>query len=86
MAKLNFGRTILSVLANKERPLFQLDIKNVFLHDNLQAEAYMQQPPGVVVHGEEDKVCFMHKSLYELKQSPRAWLKNLAKWLSKYGL
>ncbi|XP_019234286.1 PREDICTED: uncharacterized protein LOC109214791 [Nicotiana attenuata] len=36
-------------------------------------EVYMEQPPGFVAQGEYGKVCQMKKSLYGLKQSPRAW-------------
>ena len=33
----------------------------------------MEQPPGFVAQGEIGKVCRFRKSLYGLKQSPRAW-------------
>ena len=33
----------------------------------------MEQPLGFVAHGEIEKVCCLRKSLYGLKQSPRAW-------------
>ena len=32
----------------------------------------MKQPRGFVAHGEIGKVCCLRKSLYGLKQSPRA--------------
>jgi len=60
-------------------PLYQLDIKNVFLHDNLVEEIYMKQPPGFVANGEFDLLYKLHRSLYDLKKSPHAWFGKLKK-------
>ena len=54
-------------------PLYLLDIKNVFLHGDLAEEVYMEQPPSFVAQGEFGLVCRLRRSLYGLKQSPRAW-------------
>ena len=67
MAKIAFVRLLLSMAAMHSWPLFQLDIKNVFLHGDLAEEVYMEQPPGFVSQGEFGLVCKLCRSLYGLK-------------------
>ena len=66
-------RFFISLGATYNWDLHQLDIKNVFLHGDLQEEVYMEQPLGFIAQGEIGKVCRLRKSSYGLKQSPRAW-------------
>ena len=47
---------LLSMVAKRSWPLFQLDIKNVFIHGDLVEEVYMEQPSGFVVQGESGLV------------------------------
>ena len=73
VAKMTTVRLLLSMAAIRHWPLHQLDIKNAFLHGDLTEEIYMEQPPGFVAQGESSRlVCRLRKSLYGLKQSPRA--------------
>ena len=73
VAKMKFVWLFISMAATYNWDLHQLDIKNVFLHDDLQEVVYMEQPLGFVVQGKIRRVCLLRKSLYGLKQSPRAW-------------
>ena len=50
--------------------LYQLDIKNVFLHGDLAEEVYIEQPSSFVAQGESGLLCGLRRSLYGLKQSP----------------
>ncbi|XP_073103833.1 uncharacterized protein [Elaeis guineensis] len=73
VAKINSIRTLISCAANFGWDLFQLDVKNAFLHGELQEEVYMDVPPGFSTAQTVGKVCQLRRSLYGLKQSPRAW-------------
>ena len=48
IAKMTFAHLFISLTATHNWDLHQLDIKNVFLHGDLQEEVYMEQPLGFV--------------------------------------
>ena len=73
-------RPLFSMATMRSWPLYQLDIKNAFLHGYLAEKVYMEQPPGFVAQGESGLVCRLRCSLYGLKQSPRVWFAALALW------
>jgi hypothetical protein len=86
VAKLGSVRILISLAANLGWPLFQLDVKNAFLHGDLQEEVYMEQPPGFVAQGERTQVCRLRKALYGLKQSPRAWFGKFSDAVLRFGM
>lgn len=51
MAKMAYVRLFLSMAAMRHWPLYQLDIKNAFLHGDLEEEVYLEQPRGFVAQG-----------------------------------
>ena len=57
VAKMTSIRLLLSMVAISSWPLYQLDIKNAFLHDDLIEEVYMGQPPGFVAQRMFNLVC-----------------------------
>lgn len=86
VAKMASVRLFLAMAAMRHWPLFQLDIKNAFLHGDLEEEIYMEQPPGFIAQGESGLVCKLQKSLYGLKQSPRAWFGRFSNVIQQFGL
>ena len=77
---------LLSMATMCSWPLYQLDIKNVFLHGNLAEEVYMEQPPGFVAQGESGLVYRLRHSLNGLKQSPRSWFAHFSPVIQEFGM
>ena len=86
VAKIASVRLLLSMAAMCSWPLYQLDIKNAFLHGDLAEEVYMEQPPGFVAQGESGLVCRLRRSLYDLKQSPQAWFSRFSSVIQEFGM
>lgn len=85
VTRLNSVRILLSIAISQSWPLYQLDIKNAFLHGDLQEEVCMDQPLGYVVPNSEHMVCRLRKVLYGLKQSPHAWFNRFSAVVLSYG-
>ena len=78
---------IIAVLAVQQWPLYQLDVKNAFFNSDLQEGIYMEQPHGFVAQGESSgMVCSLHKSLYGVKQFPRAWFGKFSNVVQQFGM
>jgi hypothetical protein len=69
-------RCILTLAAIEDMEIHQMDVKTTFFNGDLEKEIYMEQPEGFTQEGEH-LVCKLHKSLYRLKQSPKAWNQKL---------
>jgi len=86
VAKITFVRPFLAIAAIHHWPLYQLDIKNAFLHGELEDEIYMEKPPGFVAQGESSLVCKLRRSLYGLKQSLRALFGKFSSVVQAFGM
>ena len=85
IAKMSIARMLISLAVNKDWKLHQLDVKNAFLHGELMEEVYMDVPPSFGTIQTIGKVCRLRKSLYGLKQFPRAWFDRLRRAMVGMG-
>jgi hypothetical protein len=85
VVKMSTIRIILSIAVSRGWSLRQLDVQNSFLHDILEEEVYMRQPPGYIDKTRPTFVCKLDKALYGLKQAPRAWYARLSTKLISLG-
>lgn len=85
VAKFTTIRCILAIGAAMDLEMHQMDVKTAFLNGELDEDIYMVQPEGFVQPGNENLVCKLNKSLYGLKQSPRAWYQKIDTFLVHIG-
>lgn len=85
VAKITTVRVLLALAASKDWKLWQMDVKNAFLHGELDREIYMNQPKGFEDTANPNHVCRLRKALYGLKQAPRAWYGKIAEFLTQSG-
>nr|GEV30002.1 retrovirus-related Pol polyprotein from transposon TNT 1-94 [Tanacetum cinerariifolium] len=73
VARLEAVRIFIAYAAHKSFPIYQKDVKTVFLNGPLKKEVYVAQPDGFVDPDHPKKVYRLRKALYGLKKAPRAW-------------
>jgi hypothetical protein len=78
-------RVVLTLALSRSWPIHQLDVKNAFLHGNLNETVYCVQPTGFADSAKPNHVCRLNKSLYGLKQAPRAWHNRFASHITSLG-
>lgn len=77
-------RTLLSTASIRKWHVYQMDVHNTFLHDDLMEEVYMKPPPGFH-YSSPHQVCRLRKSLYGLRQAPCCWFSKLKDGLHQCG-
>lgn len=84
MTKLTTVKCILALTSQREWPLFQLDVNNVFLHGDLEEDIYMVPPPGIQTQ-EPGQFYKLQKSLYGLRQAGYNWFIKWSTTLKSFG-
>jgi len=77
VARLDTIRMLITLSAQNNWKIHQMDVKSAFLNGTLEEEVYVEKPAVYVVRGKEDKVYRLKKALYGLKHAPRAWYKKI---------
>ena len=61
------------IIAHFDLRLHQMDVRTVFLNEDLVEDVNMSQPIGFEEVGKDHMVCKLQKSIYGLKQASRQW-------------
>ena len=67
--------SVLTMIALFDLESEQLDVKIVFLHDELEEWIYMHQLDRFIISGNEYHIGLLKKFLNDLEQSPKQWYK-----------
>ena len=62
-----------------------MDVKSAFLNGYINELVYVEQPPSFEDENKPNHVYKLRKTLYVLKQAPRAWYERLADFLLSKG-
>ncbi|GKC64838.1 ribonuclease H-like domain-containing protein [Tanacetum coccineum] len=77
VVKMSTVRCVIALSVTNNWLLFQLDVNNAFLYEDLNEDIYMTIPKGFASKDNKNKVCKLVKSLYGLKQALRKWNEKL---------
>ncbi len=64
--------SIVAMVAYSKWDIFHLDVITTFLNGDLKEKVFMMQLKGFFIASQETKVCQLVKTLYGLRQVPRA--------------
>ncbi|KAL0427698.1 UNVERIFIED_CONTAM: hypothetical protein Slati_2944600 [Sesamum latifolium] len=66
-------RILLAIAAWYDYEIWQMNVKTAFLNGYVEEEIFVDQPEGFTTVGEEQKVCRLQRSIYDLKQASQSW-------------
>ena len=85
VAKMKSIKLILSLVAELDLELYQIDFDTAFLNANVEEDIYMEQPEGFHT-GSTDMVCKLIKSIFNgLKQASRNWNLEIDSFMKTIG-
>jgi hypothetical protein len=84
VAKMKSIKLMLSLTAQQDLELFQLDFDTAFLNAPVEEDIYLEQPEGFHI-GASNMVCKLIKAIYGLKQAPRNWNQTIDTFMRQLG-
>nr|GEU50611.1 retrovirus-related Pol polyprotein from transposon TNT 1-94 [Tanacetum cinerariifolium] len=81
VARMEAIKIFLAYAAHKSFTVFQMDVKTAFLHGMLKEDVFVCQPEGFIDVDHPSHVYKLKKTLYWLKQAPKAWYDELSMFL-----
>ena len=78
-------RLLLALAATKDWCVHHLDVKLAFLNGELAETVFIRQPLDFAIKRAEHRVLQLRKTLYGLRQAPRAWNAKLDATLGELG-
>ena len=90
VAKFNSLRSLLALVAENDWELEGMDVKTAFLNSEVEETIYMEIPEGLDIEEtgpptNQRMACRLIKSIYGLKQSPRAWYGKINRFFVDHG-
>ncbi|GAW04208.1 copia-like polyprotein [Lentinula edodes] len=88
VTKLAAARAILSIGAEQNMFIHQMDVKSAYLYGKLDdnEQIYMKAPPGVDIEVKAGQVLKLKLALYGLKQAGRRWYMRFREIMTSVGL
>ena len=86
VARLEAIRILLSFACYMNFKLYQMDVKSIFLNNNISEKVHVEQSLVFENYKLPNRVFKLEKALYGLKQAPRAWYEKLSNFLIKNEL
>ena len=75
-------RLLLALAASQQWNLFHMDVKTAFLAVELELEeVFITQLQGFTMRGQEHLVHHLYRTLYGLRQAPKAWYRKIDQFL-----
>nr|GEX63591.1 retrovirus-related Pol polyprotein from transposon TNT 1-94 [Tanacetum cinerariifolium] len=83
VARMEAIRIFLAYATHKSFIVFQMDVKNAFLHGSFKEDMYVCQLEGFIDADHPSHVYKLKNALYGLKQAPRAWFDEFSKFFQQ---